>query len=250
MTLARSNEGIAREFWKGTGLSSTFPRDIEKAVALKLPLALVKLPCVTVPAVRRWLEERRLRARVPNDQRELMGCLVAYRGLGITFVCGADPADEQRLTVAHETAHFLRDYLLPRQQVLATLGDEIADVLDGKRLPTPAERTNAVLAHVRLGPHVHLLPRTGEDEDSDSMVAAAEHRADGLGLELVAPRERILSFVCAVLDARKEPEEIRAGLAERFGLPPQVFERFIHPAEPQRIVSFLEDIRPVLEAGR
>lgn len=120
----RSHEAIAREFWERTGLPDTFPRDIEKAVALTLPFALVKLPSITVPVIRRWLEARRLRAQIPNDQRDLMGCLVAHRGLGIAFVCGADPNEEQRLTVAHETSHFLRDYLLPRQQLLQTLGDD------------------------------------------------------------------------------------------------------------------------------
>jgi len=77
---------MAREFWNGTGLGSVFPRNIEKVVALRLPLALVKLPRVTVPVIRRWLEDRCLRARVPNDQRNLMGCLVAYCGHGIAFI--------------------------------------------------------------------------------------------------------------------------------------------------------------------
>jgi len=250
MTFARSNETIAREFWKGTGIASAFPRDIEKGVALKLPLAVVKLPRVTVPAVRRWLDERRLRARVPNDHRELMGCLVAYRGLGIIFVCGADPTDEQRLTVAHETAHFLRDYLLPRHDVLETLGDRIAEVLDGKRPPIPAERANAILSHIQLGPHVHLFPRMGIDEDSDPTVAAAESRADGLGIELVAPRKRVFNFLRVVSAARQRQEEILADLAEHFGLPAHVFERFVQPPEQQRVVSFLQDIRPALESGR
>jgi hypothetical protein len=62
-------------------------------------------------------------------------------------------------------------------------------VLDGKRAPTASERANAVLSHVRIGPHVHLIPRDGNDE-SDCEIAAAEDRADRLGLELVAPRTR------------------------------------------------------------
>jgi hypothetical protein len=250
MTLARSNEAIAREFWDRTGLTSAFPRDIEKAVALKLPLALVKLPRVTVPAVRRWLETRCLRAQVPNDRRELMGCLVAYRGVAIAFSSGADPSDEQRLTVAHEAAHFLRDYLLPRQEVLAVLGDKMADVLDGKRPPSPVERANAILAHVRLGPHIHLLPREGRDEDSDARVAAAEDMADSLGLELVAPRQRILSFMHSTGEAHRSSEEICVALGERFGLPQHVFERFVDQVHEPQIVSFLDDIRAVLKASR
>ncbi|HYR74384.1 MAG TPA: hypothetical protein VEM96_00955 [Pyrinomonadaceae bacterium] len=245
MILAQRNEVIALKFWEGTELGDIFPREIEKAIALKLPLAIVKLPRLTVPAVRRWLEARRLCARVPNDGRELMGCLVAYRGFGIVFVCGADAPEEQRLTVAHETGHFLRDYLLPRQQVLAALGDELLDVLDGRRESTPAERANAVLAHVRLGPHVHLLPKEGEAEDCDPKVSAAEERADGLGLELVAPREHILAIVSG--QAHEKNEDICGLLSKFFGLPLQVFQQFVSQShERRRIVSFVEDIRPAL----
>jgi Zn-dependent peptidase ImmA (M78 family) len=179
-----------------------------------------------------------------------MGCLVAYRGLGIAFICGTDSTDEQRLTVAHETAHFLKDYFLPRQVVLQELGDEIADVLDGKRPPTPAERSNAILAHVRLGPHIHLLPRHGQDEESDHAVAAVEDRANDLGLELVAPRERILSIARSMREANCKPETVHTELAKHFGLPQHVFERSLGHAEQRRIISFLDDIRPVLEIGR
>ncbi len=250
MASARSHETLAREFWKATGLVDRFPRDIEKAVALRLPVALVKLPRVDVPAIRRWLEARRLRAQVPNDQRELMGCLVAYGGLGVAFVCGADRDDEQRLTVAHETGHFLQDYLLPRKEILRALGDDIADVLDGKRPPTLPERASAVLSHVRVGAHVHLLPKDGQDEDSDPMVAAAEDRADGLGLELVAPRERILSLLRTAHGSDRTPDSLCADLAEYFGVPEYAFRRFVQPADKARVVSFLEDIRPAFEGRR
>ena len=157
MNAVTRDERISREFWQGTGLAERFPREIETAVALKLPLTLVKLPQITTPAVRAWLDTRKLRATLPEESRELMGCLVAYRGFGVAFISGADAPEEQRLTVAHETAHFLQDYLLPRREILAAVGEPIADVLDGHRAPSWAERANAVLAHVRLGVHVHLL---------------------------------------------------------------------------------------------
>jgi hypothetical protein len=247
MANAKNHELIAREFWQGTGLADRFPRDIEKAVALKLPLALVKMPRVTVPAIRRWLEARYMRAQVPYDRRELMGCLVAYRGFGIAFVCGADPEDEQRLTVAHETSHFLRDYLLPRQQILHAMGEQIADVLDGKRPPTPAERASAVLCHVHLGAHVHLLPRHGQDEDSDPIVGHAEDRADLLGLELVAPQEQISALLRAARGASQSAQAICATLAGHFGLPTNAFTRIVGVTNKPRIISFLEDIRSALE---
>ena len=249
MAANQSHEAIAREFWRGTSLDERFPRDIEKAVALKLPLALVKLPRITVPAIRQWLHARRLRAQVPHDQRELMGCLVAYRGFGIIFVCGADPIDEQRLTLTHETAHFLQDYLLPRQGVIEAFGEGIADVLDGARLPTPVERANAVLVHVRLGAHVHLLPRNGKDEDSDPVVATAEYRADGLGLELVAPRNRIASLLRVARRSNCNADSICSQLASYFCLPEYIFRRFTERTGT-RVVSFLDDIRPGLERTR
>src|SRR5579883_2085874 len=246
MIVHRSHEVIAQLFWSDTGLADVFPRDIEKAVALKLPLAVVKLPIVTVAVVRRWLQFRQVRAVVPDDGRDLMGCLVAYRGFGVTFISGADPDDEQRLTVAHETAHFLHDYLLPREQIIGALGNDITAVLDGKRVPTVAERANAILAHVRLGAHVHLLPRT-ECAEHDSAVMSVEDRADGLGLELVAPREEIANVLRVSRD--NSLDKTCDILAARFGLPPQTFHHIIRRPEARRVVSFLDDIRPALRAA-
>lgn len=238
-------ERIASEFWAGTGLGDRYPRCIETAVALKLPLTLVKVPAVNVNAVRRWLLQRGLHATLPVEPRDLMGCLVAYRGFGVAFICGSDPAEEQRLTVAHETAHFLEDYLRPRRDLLATLGEGIADVLDGLRVATPAERANAILAHVRVGVHVHLMPRAVDD----ALVDAVEDRADRLGLELVAPRQRVLA-VCREAAART-PIEIAAWLSLQFGLPGHAFASFLAPAPSRQVVpSFLADIRPAFAAAQ
>jgi hypothetical protein len=249
---AQNRQAIAREFWKGTGIETFYPRNIEKAAALKLPLALVKLPRVTVSMIQRWLEKRHLHIRVPNDQRDLMGCLVAYRGFGIAFIAGTDSAEEQRLTVAHEIGHFLQDYFLPRLKLLAELGDEVAEVLDGKRTPTPYERVNAVLAHLRLGAHVHLLPRDGGDEEAEPAVAAAEEGADALGLELVAPRGQIFSYlrIASKSSSTITIEEKCILLGEKFGLPPPVFQRLVFPPERHRSISFIEGIRSTLRMNR
>ena len=123
----------------------------------------------------------------------------------------------------------------------------MVEVLDGKRLPTPAERANAILSHVRLGAHVHLLPRNGQDEDTDLALAAVEDGAHTLGLELVAPRERIFSLVYSMRKATTMVKDLCAGLAKHFGLPQHVFRRFVEQPEQRRIISFLEDIRPALE---
>jgi len=240
---------LAKEFWLGSGLQGAFPRNIEQAIAMTLPLAVVKMPSVTAGAVRRWLKNRRVAASLPEDRRDLMGCLVAYRGHGIVFVCGADDPEEQRLTVAHEVGHFLVDYRLPRQQVIQALGETIVEVLDGFRQATPVERANAILSHVRLGAHVHLLPRRGKDEDSDACVGYAEERAHQLGFELVAPREHIMTL-WGQLGAQEvtNSKEVSTRLAVYFGLPASAFYSIAEKINRRRPVSFFEDAMLTIKA--
>jgi hypothetical protein len=137
-----SPETLAAEFCDRTGLHNTFPRKIEQAIAFKLPLALVGFSPLTVAAIGHWLQQRDIATRLPADRRDLCGCLVAHGGRGFIFFCDADSPEEKRLTMAHETAHFLSDYLWPRQQVLHELGEGVAEVLDGIRPATPAERAS------------------------------------------------------------------------------------------------------------
>jgi hypothetical protein len=98
---------------------------------LKLPLVIVKQAQITAQAARHWLHQRGIVIRLPNDQRDLYGCLVAHRGHGFISVSDVESPEDQRLTIAHEVAHFLVDYLLPRQQVLHALGAHITGVLNG-----------------------------------------------------------------------------------------------------------------------
>lgn len=239
-------EIVARELWAGTGLQDTFPRNIEQAVALTLPLALVKLPVLTTQLIGQWLQRRRIHIQphVPLDRHDLCGCLVAHRGHGFVFVCGADEPEEQRFTLAHEVAHFLVDYLWPRRQVIHALGDAITDVLDGLRPATPAERAAAILSHVHVGAHLHLLPRRDTEGNPDVLIAQAENRADQLALELVAPQERILALwqdfsVWPVF----QPERACAALAVYFGLPVSAFAAQVQRLSQSRPVSFLADVR-------
>jgi hypothetical protein len=48
-------EGLAQNFWVGTGWHNAFPRQIEQAAPLKLPLVIIKQPQTNVAAVRHWL---------------------------------------------------------------------------------------------------------------------------------------------------------------------------------------------------
>ena len=237
-------ETLARNFWADTGWHDRFPRPIEQAAPLKLPLVIVKQAQISAVAVKHWLQQRGIAIRLLNDQRDLLGCLVAHRGHGFIFVSDAESPEEQRLTIAHEVAHFLIDYLMPRQRVLQALGAHMAEVLDGRRRPTPAERAAAILSHVRLGAHVHLLPRPGSDADDDRTVAHAEDRADRLALELVAPQARV-RHVLDVLLSRQEvsPDDVRATLTTHFGLPADAFREIIQRLVRRPLPSFVEDIR-------
>jgi hypothetical protein len=197
-------EETAEAFWTLVGEPQPFPRDLADVVSLALPAFAVPLPALTFDRAHRWLDQRGSVAHLPCDGRRVRGCLVAYGGCGFIFLDGGDPPDERRFTLAHETAHFLIDYLRPRQRAIAHLGDAIVDVLDGRRRATRDERIDAVLAECPIGVHVHLLNRNVTVED----------RADLLACELLAP--------AALVMARRPPsvgaDQIARVLREEFGL--------------------------------
>jgi hypothetical protein len=246
--ITQALEALARDFWAGVNGADTFPRDIEQAAPLQLPLPVIPLTPLTLQAVADWLCQRGLVMPVLHEARQLYGCLVAHRGRGVIFVSADDSPEERRLTVAHEVAHFLVDYLLPRRQVMQVFGPEAAEVLDGERPPTPAERAAAILAHVRLGPHVHLLPRSDADADGERRVFYAEDRANRLALELVAPQARVRQ-VLDNLSAHRAvgPEAACSALAQYFGLPVYVFEdpvrRLVQGSPPSFVADILAGLR-------
>jgi hypothetical protein len=236
-------EALARDFWTGTDWHDTFPREIYQVAPLKLPLVIAKQSPTTAHAARDWLQRRGMVFPLPHDQRDLHGCLVAHCGRGFIFVSATDSSEEQRLTIAHEVAHFFVDYLLPRQQVMQALGAQMAAVLDGLRPPTPAERAAAILSHVRLGAHVHLLPRPWTEANDEVRVVHAEDRADRLALELVAPRACVHDVLNDL--AARQPltlEVARTALATHFGLPAYVFHDTIQHMVRRSPPSFVEDI--------
>ena len=239
----RELEQCAGDFWSGTDLADAYPRGIEQAIALKLPVTVVKLPVVTVQAVGRWLRRHQLRPVFPAYRSDLMGCLYADGGHGFIFLCGADESDEQRFTLAHDAAHFLFDYWQPRMRVVGALGPAIIDVLDGRRPARMEERAAAVLAHVRLGPHWHLLPRRG----AEARIAVVEDRADELGLELVAPRTRVAQLLRALpLHGRGDRDAACVVLGSFFGLPPYIFRDVVAASQRSRVPSFLDDAPRVI----
>jgi len=180
-------ERIVEEFWSKAGGREPFPRNLEQPILWGLPLAILKLPRLWVRDVEAWLEQRGVPFRLGCADRPLRGCLVAYGGRGCVLLDGADPEDERRFSLAHEAAHFLLDYLKPRERAVARLGAAILEVFDGLRGPTVDERVDAVLGHASIGVHTHLMERQPGGVLGCGRIAGAESRADRLALELLAP---------------------------------------------------------------
>jgi hypothetical protein len=192
---------LAEQFWATAGEPPPFPRDLQRAVALALPLAIVDLPRLRVAAIDTWLARNRSACRLGVGDRRLRACLVAHGGCGVVFLDGADPPAEHRFSLAHETAHFLVDYWQPRARAVARLGPPVLEVLDGRRAPAPTERIDAVLASVPLGAHVHLMDRTPDRHLASAREDAAERRADLLALEMLAPWAAVEAALAEALDA-------------------------------------------------
>ena len=232
----------ADQFWTWAGEREGFPRRLERSVAFALPLTIIALPRLRLHAIDTWLAQQSVAASLHQGNRRLRGCLVAYGGSGLVFLDGTDPDDERRFSLAHEVAHFLLDYHLPRQAALARLGERIRPVLDGLRPPTQTERIDAVLSRTPLGLHLHLLER-GAWGYAEGRVEEAERRADDLALELLAPADEALRRLTASGEALSVERAV-ALLTGDMGLPQAAAEvyarRLVGPSRPP--LSFVRRI--------
>lgn len=200
-------------FWADAPALGTYPRDLDFAILVGLPLAVVELPELSVSAIAEWLHAHKVELTLSGGDRRLRACLVALGGVGLVFVDAGDDATQRRVSLAHEAAHFIVEYLLPRRAV-ARRRPELLALLDGERQPTAQERISAVLGDVIIGVHTHLLGRDGR---SGHRVNVAEWRARRVALELLAPQtvvqQRIREHGLQGADA------VRQLLMEDFGLP-------------------------------
>jgi hypothetical protein len=221
MTNKSKYKRIALDFWNNAYFEPQYPRDIERAVLRALPLGIVKIPKLSSASANEFLAIRNLPARVDDLETHLHGCVIAFRGVGLLLVDGLDNPAEQRFSIAHETAHFILHYMLPRKQAIKKLGPFIVDVLDGVRPMSTVERIDAVISDVQIGVHSHILPGRTSDF-SQWELNAVEFGADLLALELLAPHTLILSKVDR--HSRSKGKEDISRLVEdllvnRFGLP-------------------------------
>ena len=182
---------LARRFWLEAGGEEPFPRRLRDTIQHTLPVAIQTLPQLSVNRVLEWLRRRGITPAVQTSDRWLRGCTVAGGGHGFLFLDADDPADEQRFTLAHELAHFLRDYWEPRRRLAAALGAKVLEVCDGLRPARTDERLHSLLRDTPLGLQVHLLHR--EDyRPASRHEEEAEEAADLLAYELLAPAGVVL----------------------------------------------------------
>ncbi len=205
---------LADAFWGAAGMREPFPRALRRPISRALQMVVVTLPRLRFKDVLAWLRRHRLACRCSAADRSLHACLVAWAGWGYVFLDGTDSEDEQRLSLAHELAHFLRHYWQPRQMAARHLGEQVLEVLDGRRQPTRAERIHALLASVPVSFHLHLLSRDPERGLPGETVLAAEDEADRLAYELLAPADEILGR----LNPHRE-QNLAELLRTEFGLP-------------------------------
>jgi hypothetical protein len=117
----------------------------------------------------------------------------------------------------------------------------VLDVLDGKRAPRGEERVGAVLRHVCVGFHTHLMSRG--PGTAPGPVEASERDADRLAFELLAPVDEVLAR------AADKPSACRV-LRDVFGLPAAQANEYagllfpVAPSDP--LVARLRSARPFL----
>jgi Zn-dependent peptidase ImmA (M78 family) len=230
---------LAADFWALAGAPGPFPRDLAGPIADALDLTVTPLPALRLSSALAWLAERGLVVSACLADRRLRGLLVAARGVGFIFLDAEDDEAERRFSLAHELAHFLRDYRRPRRAAVRRLGAAALEVLDGARPPRPDERLHALLGGVRIGCHAHLLART--EDGPVGAEAVAEDTADRLAWELLAPADAVLA------EAGADRAALERLLAERYGLPPREAERYAAELLPRPpVVPLVERLRRAL----
>jgi hypothetical protein len=151
------------------------------------------LPELTITVALNWLTRCGIVCELPGHDRLLRACLVARWGHGFAILDNDQSDDELRFSLAHELAHFLKDYWFLRMEVQRRLGAPALEVMDGLRPPTLDERLHALLRGVSLGFHVHLMERNKDGKITSAITVESEKDANRLAYELLAPADHVFT---------------------------------------------------------
>lgn len=231
----------ADEFWGLVGSEEPFPRTLRRSIGDALTLTLVELPHLRVAAAEGWLRRCGVVCAIGAGDRALHAALVARYGQGFLFFDGADGDDEQRLSLAHELAHFLRHYRAVRQRVERQLGAVALEVLDGLRPASRTERLQALLAGVPIGYYVHLMHRDDDGSLVDGRTRTAEREADLLAYELLAPAALVSEQVVAASGQQRQ-REAETALRGQYGFPPAAAVDYAARLFPSPVQSYVRHL--------
>lgn len=204
----------------------TYPLDLEAAVPLVFPASVVTLQRLNLQKMYAWFAEHgQLITQIDQPLRELLGAVLINRGNATIFVDDDLSVAERRFTIAHEFSHFMIEHQYPREYGKAVLGESFIDILDGKALITPKAQLAAMRHGISIQPYQHFMHREVNGAITQHRVSQAEHSANLLALELLAPCQIILqrcsSRVMSIMQA-----EITADLLDTFALPPQIAQDY------------------------
>ncbi len=182
---------LAARFWTMVGEPPPYPRDLRLVLCWLPELHLVEIPQLTVQSALACAHRFGLQTPEMLDNRPLAGCFVGQGNQQLILIDSLLEPGELRLTLAHEVAHFLRDFDEPRRRAIARWGPAIQDVLDGRRLPTLEERIAGLLAEVPLRGYQHFLDRDHWGRPISEDADDAENAANNLAYELLAPFDEL-----------------------------------------------------------
>lgn len=182
---------LAARFWSMVGEPPPYPRDLRQVLCWLPELHVVEIPQLTVQSALACAHRFGLHTPTIRDNRPLAGCFVGQGNQQLILVESLLEPAELRLTLAHEVAHFLRDFDEPRRRAIAQWGPAIREVLDGRRLPTLEERIAGLLAEVPIGGYQHFLDRDHWGRPISEDANDAENAANSLACELLAPFDEL-----------------------------------------------------------